>query len=211
MAVQLFSRFQKLNQVHLSLARASVFVLALLPFLHLLYAAWHNDLGANPLEFITRNTGDWALYFLCITLAITPLRRWLDWPWLLRLRRMLGLYCFFYASCHFLSFLWFDHFFEVEEMWRDVLKRPFITMGFGAFVLLVPLALTSTQWAMRKLGGKNWQILHKAVYGIAVLALLHYFWMRAGKNNFAQPILFTAIILILFGARLFWRWQKSRN
>ncbi len=207
----LFSRFQKLKQAQLSVLRVSVFVLALLPFLRLLYAAWHNDLGANPLEFITRNTGDWALYFLCMTLAITPLRRWLDWPWLLRLRRMLGLYCFFYASCHFLSFLWFDHFFEVEEMWRDVLKRPFITMGFGAFVLLVPLALTSTQWAMRKLGGKYWQILHKAVYGVAVLALLHYFWMRAGKNNFAQPIFFTAIILILFGARLFWRWQKSRN
>ena len=207
----LFSRFQKLKQAQLSVLRVSVFVLALLPFLRLLYAAWHNDLGASPLEFITRNTGDWALYFLCMTLAITPLRRWLDWPWLLRLRRMLGLYCFFYASCHFLSFLWFDHFFEVEEMWRDVLKRPFITMGFGAFVLLVPLALTSTQWAMRKLGGKYWQILHKAVYGVAVLALLHYFWMRAGKNNFAQPIFFTAIILILFGARLFWRWQKSRN
>ena len=207
----LFSRFQKLKQAQLSVLRVSVFVLALLPFLRLLYAAWHNDLGANPLEFITRNTGDWALYFLCMTLAITPLRRWLDWPWLLRLRRMLGLYCFFYASCHFLSFLWFDHFFEVEEMWRDVLKRPFITMGFGAFVLLVPLALTSTQWAMRKLGGKYWQILHKAVYGVAVLALLHYFWMRAGKNNFAQPIFFAAIILVLFGVRLFWRWKKSRN
>lgn len=207
----LFSRFQKLKQAQLSVLRVSAFVLALLPFLRLLYAAWQNDLGANPLEFITRNTGDWALYFLCMTLAITPLRRWLDWPWLLRLRRMLGLYCFFYASCHFLSFLWFDHFFEVEEMWRDVLKRPFITMGFGAFVLLVPLALTSTQWAMRKLGGKYWQILHKAVYGVAVLALLHYFWMRAGKNNFAQPIFFAAIILVLFGARLFWRWKKSRN
>jgi len=207
----LFSRFQKLKQAQLSVLRVSAFVLALLPFLRLLYAAWQNDLGANPLEFITRNTGDWALYFLCMTLAITPLRRWLDWPWLLRLRRMLGLYCFFYASCHFLSFLWFDHFFEVEEMWRDVLKRPFITMGFGAFVLLVPLALTSTQWAMRKLGGKYWQILHKAVYGVAVLALLHYFWMRAGKNNFAQPIFFAAIILVLFGVRLFWRWKKSRN
>lgn len=209
--MQLLYRFEKLSQRQLILVRIFVFGIALVPFLRLLYAAWQNDLGANPLEFITRNTGDWALYFLCITLAMTPMRRWLGWHWLMRLRRMLGLYCFFYASCHFLSFLWFDHFFEFEEMWRDVLKRPFIAMGFGAFALLVPLALTSTHWAMRALGGQNWQVLHRAVYGVAVLALLHYFWMRAGKNNFAQPILFTVIVLLLFGARIFWRWQKTRD
>lgn len=187
-----------------------MFALGLLPFLRLLYAGWQEQLGANPLEFITRNTGDWALYMLCITLAVTPLRRWLEWPWLMRLRRMLGLYTFFYASCHFMSFLWFDHFFELSEMLHDIVKRPFIAVGFAAFVLLVPLALTSNHWAMRLLGGRVWQGLHRLVYLIAVLGLLHFFWMRAGKNNFAQPSLFAAIIVVLFAARLRWRWRQAK-
>lgn len=206
----MFARFQKLSNRSLTTIRVGVFVLGLVPFLRLLYAGWQDQLGANPLEFITRNTGDWALYMLCITLAVTPLRRWLEWPWLMRLRRMLGLYTFFYASCHFMSFLWFDHFFEISEMLRDVVKRPFITVGFAAFVLLVPLALTSNHWAMRQLGGRVWQGLHRLVYLIAVLVLLHYFWMRAGKNNFAQPSLFAAIIVVLFAARLFWRWRQAK-
>ena len=109
-----------------------------------------------------------------------------------------------------MSFLWFDHFFELSEMLRDVVKRPFITVGFAAFVLLVPLALTSNHWAMRQLGGRVWQGLHRLVYLIAVLALLHYFWMRAGKNNFAQPSLFAAIIVVLFAQRLFWRWRQAK-
>lgn len=186
-----------------------VFIAASLPFLRLVIAANFDGLGANPLEFITRNTGDWTLYFLCITLAITPARKLLQWHWLIRLRRMLGLFSFFYAACHFLTFLWFDHFFEIEEMWRDVIKRPFITVGFIAFVMLIPLALSSSNWAIRKIGGKPWQLLHRAVYVIVPLGVLHYVWMRAGKNNFTQPIVFGAIVALLLGMRLYWRLKKS--
>ncbi len=188
--------------------RVIVFVLALLPFLRLVYAVYQDALGANPLEFITRNTGDWALYFLCISLAITPLRKILEWHWLIRLRRMLGLYAFFYASLHFLTFLWFDHFFDLSDMWRDVVKRPFITVGFVAFVLLLPLALTSNQWMIRQLGGKQWQLLHRLVYLIAPLGVLHYFWMKAGKNLLLQPLLFAALVGGLLGVRLYWRLQS---
>src|SRR5205085_6434638 len=142
----------------------------------------------NPIEYITRGTGDWTLYCLCITLAVTPLRRLSGLNWLLKLRRMLGLFAFFYASLHFTTFLWFDHFFDVQEMWKDVLKRPFITVGFTAFLLLVPLAATSTNAMVRKLGGKRWQALHRPVYLVAVLGFLHFWWMKAGKLDFAQPI-----------------------
>lgn len=188
--------------------RVIVFVLALLPFLRLVYAVYQDALGANPLEFITRNTGDWALYFLCISLAITPLRKILEWHWLIRLRRMLGLYAFFYVSLHFLTFFWFDHFFDLSDMWRDVVKRPFITVGFVAFVLLLPLALTSNQWMIRQLGGKQWQLLHRLVYLIAPLGVLHYFWMKAGKNLLLQPLLFAALVSGLLGVRLYWRLQS---
>lgn len=188
--------------------RVIVFVLALLPFLRLVYAVYQDALGANPLEFITRNTGDWALYFLCISLAITPLRKILEWHWLIRLRRMLGLYAFFYASLHFLTFLWFDHFFDLSDMWRDVVKRPFITVGFVAFVLLLPLALTSNQWMITQLGGKQWQLLHRLVYLIAPLGVLHYFWMKAGKNLLLQPLLFAALVGGLLGVRMYWRLQS---
>lgn len=186
-----------------------VFIVASIPFLRLVIAAIYDGLGANPLEFITRNTGDWTLYFLCITLAITPARKLLQWHWLIRLRRMLGLFSFFYAACHFLTFLWFDHFFEIEEMWRDVIKRPFITVGFIAFVMLIPLALSSSNWAIRKMGGKTWQLLHRAVYVIVPLGVLHYVWMRAGKNNFTQPMVFGAIVALLLGMRLYWRLKKN--
>ena len=186
-----------------------VFIVASFPFLRLVFAAIYDGLGANPLEFITRNTGDWTLYFLCITLAITPARKLLQWHWLIRLRRMLGLFSFFYAACHFLTFLWFDHFFEIEEMWRDVIKRPFITVGFIAFVMLIPLALSSSNWAIRKIGGKTWQLLHRAVYVIVPLGVLHYVWMRAGKNNFTQPMVFGAIVALLLGMRLYWRLKKT--
>lgn len=200
--------FKSLSPRQLFWCRVIVFVLALLPFLRLVYAVYQDALGANPLEFITRNTGDWALYFLCISLAITPLRKILEWHWLIRLRRMLGLYAFFYASLHFLTFLWFDHFFDLSDMWRDVVKRPFITVGFVAFVLLLPLALTSNQWMIRQLGGKQWQLLHRLVYLIAPLGVLHYFWMKAGKNLLLQPLLFAALVSGLLGVRLHWRLQS---
>jgi sulfoxide reductase heme-binding subunit YedZ len=186
-----------------------LFILALLPFLRLVAFTYLDKLGANPVEFITRNTGDWTLYFLCITLAMTPLRKLLQWHWIIRLRRMLGLYVFFYAFLHFMTFLWFDHFFELDDMFSDVLKRPFITVGFSAFVLLIPLALTSSNAMIKRLGGKRWQRLHRLIYLIAPLGVLHYFWMKAGKHDFTQPWLFAVIVFSLLALRVFWRWRSN--
>ncbi|WP_395006502.1 sulfite oxidase heme-binding subunit YedZ [Undibacterium sp.] len=199
---------KSLSSLQLLWVRIIVFMLAALPFMRLIYAVYADALGANPLEFITRNTGDWALYFLCISLSITPLRKLLEWYWLIRLRRMLGLYAFFYATLHFLTFLWFDHFFDLSDMWRDVIKRPFITVGFVAFVLLIPLAITSNKWMIRQLGGKQWQLLHRLVYLIAPLGVLHYFWMKAGKNLLVQPLVFAGLLALLLGLRLYWRLQS---
>jgi sulfoxide reductase heme-binding subunit YedZ len=187
----------------LTAIKSIAFVLALVPFFALAYLVATDQL-VEPLQYITRNTGSWTLYFLCITLAVTPLRRLSGWNWLLKLRRMMGLYAFFYALLHFTTFLWFDHFFDVQEMLKDVVKRPFITVGFIAFVLLVPLAVTSTNGMVRRLGGKRWQLLHKLVYLIAPLGILHFWWMRAGKHDFNKPILFGLIVLALLGIRVWW-------
>ncbi len=187
------------------------FLAALLPFARLVLFAFTERLGANPIEFITRNTGDWTLYFLCITLALTPLRRLLSWNWLLRLRRMAGLFTFFYAVLHFITFLWFDHFFDVAEMLKDVLKRPFITVGFATFVLLIPLALTSTNGMVKRLGGKRWLWLHRTIYIIAPLAILHFWWMKAGKSDFAEPIVFGSVLGLLLGMRLYWKLVPSKS
>ncbi len=192
------------------LIKAALFAAALLPFLRLVLFAMIDRLGANPVEFITRNTGDWTLYFLCIVLAVTPLRRLSKWNWLAQLRRMLGLYAFFYGTLHFMTFLWFDHSFDVQEMWKDVLKRPFITIGFIAFVMLIPLAVTSTNGMIKRLGSKRWQWLHRLVYAIAPLGILHFWWMKAGKHDFAQPMLFGAIVAALLLLRLYWRLMLAR-
>lgn len=186
------------------LFRFGVFVLLALPLMRLLWGAWHQQLGANPLEFITRNTGDWALYSLCLCLAVTPLRQIFSWSHLIRLRRMLGLYSFFYACLHFLCFLWFDHFFDWQAMWRDVLKRPFIAMGMVAFCLMLPLALTSHARMIRLLGGAMWQRLHRLVYVVALVTLIHYFWMKSGKNDLSQVWLFVGVVTFLLAWRL-WR------
>jgi methionine sulfoxide reductase heme-binding subunit len=191
----------------LALIKAAIFALSLLPLARMVWLTASGQL-VEPLEFITHGTGDWTLYFLCITLAVTPLRRLTQWNWLIRLRRMLGLFVFFYAALHFTTFLWFDHFFDFEEMWKDVLKRPFITVGFSAFVLLVPLAVTSTNAMQRRLGGKRWLWLHRLVYLIAPLAILHFWWMKAGKHNFTQPIIFGLIVFALLGLRLYWSRAK---
>ena len=192
----------------LSLIKAVLFVIGLLPFIRLVAFTFLDKLGANPVEFITRNTGDWTLYLLCITLSVTPLRKLTQWNWLIRLRRMTGLFAFFYALLHFTTFLWFDHFFDLTEMWADVIKRPFITVGFIAFVLLLPLALTSTNSMIKRLGGKRWQWLHRLVYVIVPLGILHYFWMKAGKHDFFQPIIFGTIVALLLLMRVYWRWQS---
>jgi methionine sulfoxide reductase heme-binding subunit len=192
-------------------AKWMVFGLSLLPLLRLIVLGLQDGLTANPIEFITRATGDWTLYFLCLTLAVTPLRRVTGLNALIRFRRMLGLFTFFYASLHFLTFIWFDHFFDLAEMMRDVLKRPFIAMGFSAFVLLVPLALTSNDFMLRKLG-RRWSVLHRLIYLIAILALLHFWWMRAGKNNFTEPLVIAAVIAVLLALRLIWlRWDTLRR
>lgn len=187
----------------LSAIKVALFLASLLPFANM---AWLTVQGAltEPLEYITHQTGDWALYFLCITLAVTPLRRFTGWNWVIRLRRMLGLFCFFYALLHFTTFLWFDHFFDWSAMWKDVLKRPFITVGFIAFLMLVPLAATSTNGMVKRLGGKRWRWLHRLIYVIAPLAILHFWWMKAGKNDFAEPILFGTIVAVLLGLRVWW-------
>lgn len=191
--------------------KAGLCVLSLIPLLRLAWATFTHQLGANPMEFITHSTGDWSLYFLCITLSITPLRRLLNWPWLVKLRRMFGLFAFFYVSAHFLTFLWFDHFFSVTEMIVDIGKRPFILVGFVAFLLLIPLAVTSTNRMVIRLGAARWQYLHKLIYVIIFLGLLHYFWMKAGKNDFNQPILFASIVALLLGARLYWAIWRQRG
>jgi methionine sulfoxide reductase heme-binding subunit len=192
----------------LKAVKSIAFVLALLPFFALVYLVATSQL-VEPLQYITRNTGSWTLYFLCITLAVTPLRRLSGWHWLLKLRRMMGLYAFFYALLHFTTFLWFDHFFDLQEMLKDVAKRPFITVGFTAFVLLIPLAVTSTNGMVRRLGGKRWQLLHKLVYLIAPLGILHFWWMRAGKHDFNKPILFGLIVFALLAMRAWWARRKA--
>ena len=202
------SRLASLNATQFKRLKALLFIAATLPFLRLVVYTINDWLGANPVEFITRNTGDWTLYFLCITLAVTPLRRLTGWNWLVRLRRMAGLFAFFYASLHFMTFLWFDHFFDVAEMLKDVVKRPFITVGFSAFVLLIPLAATSTNAMIKRLGGRRWQMLHRLIYLIAPLGILHFWWMKAGKNDFAQPIVVGLIVAALLLARLYWRFAQ---
>ncbi|MDY7573326.1 protein-methionine-sulfoxide reductase heme-binding subunit MsrQ [Actimicrobium sp. CCI2.3] len=183
-------------------------MLGLAPFVRLVAAIFTDQLGANPVEFITRNTGDWTLYLLCLTLAITPLRKLTGWNWLIKLRRMTGLFAFFYVALHFTTFLWFDHAFDVAAMFKDVVKRPFITVGFAAFVLLIPLAVTSTNAMVKRLGGKRWQWLHRLIYIIVPLGVLHFWWMKAAKNNLFQPLLFAVLVGVLLGMRLLWR-RKS--
>jgi len=190
-----------LHAARLIYLKRAVFVVALLPLITYLWLAIHQALGANPIEALTRASGDWTLYFLCLTLAMTPLRRITKQNWLQALRRMLGLFAFFYACLHLITFIWFDHFFDTVEIWRDVWKRPFITVGFTAFLLLIPLAVTSTHAMQRRLG-RHWSRLHRLVYAVALLALLHFWWMRSGKQNFGEPLLLTVIILILLTARV---------
>ena len=183
-------------------AKPLVFGLSLLPFCWLLFAAITNQLGANPAEALSRATGDWTLRFLCGVLAVTPLRVITGTPALARFRRMLGLFVYFYVILHFLSYSWFDMGFDVAEMAKDIAKRPFILVGFSAFLLLTPLAMTSFNAAIKALGAKRWQLLHKLVYVVAGLAILHFFWMRAGKNDFAEVFVYVAVLAPLLGWRV---------
>lgn len=182
--------------------KAIVFALALVPLATLAAGAlfFPEWLGANPAEYITRKTGNWTLRFLLLTLAITPLRMITGWNWLLRLRRMLGLFAFFHGVVHFSSFIAFDHVFIVAEILKDIAKRPFITVGFTALVLMIPLALTSTDRMVRRLGAQRWLALHRLVYLIAPLGVLHFWWMV--KRDITQPAIFAVLLAVLLGYRV---------
>ncbi|HEX7910357.1 MAG TPA: protein-methionine-sulfoxide reductase heme-binding subunit MsrQ [Paraburkholderia sp.] len=182
-------------------AKIAVFVAALYPLARLVLLGITDRLGANPIEFITRSTGLWTLVFLCITLALTPLRKLTGVAAILRFRRMLGLYAFFYAALHFTTYFWFDKWFDLAEIVKDIGKRPFITVGFAAFVLLSALAVTSPRAMVRKLG-RRWQTLHRFIYAIGVLAILHFWWMKAGKHDLVLPKIYGAIMVALLGWRL---------
>lgn len=185
------------------------FGVALLPLLWLMVAAFTDQLGANPAEALIRATGDWTLRMLCVVLAITPMRMIFGIPVLARFRRMAGLFVYFYAALHMLAYSGFDMGFDITDIAKDIAKRPFILVGFSAFVLLTLLALTSFNRAIRALGGKRWQALHRLIYAIALLALLHFFWMRAGKNNFAEVAVYAAVMGILLAWRIAKKWEKK--
>lgn len=198
-----FSRpmaFKTLSNKAVSRLKAGVFVLALVPLTNLLAAGLVDDLGANPIEKITRSTGYWTLTLLLATLAITPLRRLSGWNWLVRLRRMLGLFAFFYGSLHFLTYLVLDQFFDWAAIVADIVKRPYITVGFPAFVSMIPLALTSTDAMIRRLGGKRWRALHRLVYLTALGGVVHFWWLV--KKDLTTPLTFALLLALLFGIRL---------
>ena len=189
-------------------AKPVVFGLCLLPLAWLVWATATDQLGANPAEALIRATGDWTLRALCLVLAVTPLRVLTATPQLARFRRMLGLFVFFYALLHLLSYAWFDMGFDWAEILRDIAKRPFILVGSLALALLALLAATSFNRAIKALGGGRWQLLHRSVYAVAGLAVLHFFWMRAGKNDFAEVAVYAAILGVLLGWRV---WQRLRT
>jgi sulfoxide reductase heme-binding subunit YedZ len=195
------------NPAQVARIKAAVFVACLIPLALLALRAWRDQLGANPIEYITRATGWWTLTFLMITLTVTPVRRLLSMPWLLRLRRMLGLFAFFYASLHFTTYIWLDQFFDLAAIVKDVVKRPFITVGFSAFVLLTPLAATSTNAMVKRLGARRWQWLHRLIYVIGILGVTHFLWLV--KKDIREPLVFIVILACLLGTRLWWRWRES--
>ena len=193
------------RQRQLVAIKAAVFGLCLVPFAHLVWGVASDALGANPVEAVTHSTGWWTLFLLCATLSVTPLRRATGANWLLKLRRMVGLYAFFYATLHFITYVWLDQWFDLTAITADVLKRPYITVGFTAFRLLVPLAATSTNAMQRRLG-RNWQRVHRFVYLIAAFGVLHFWWLV--KRDIAEPAIFALALAGLLGVRLHWSLQR---
>ena len=189
-------------------AKPVLALLLALPMAWLVYATFNNLMGPNPAEALSRQTGDWTLRGLCLVLAITPLRVLLQAPGLLRLRRTVGVATFVYACVHLLCYAWFDQGLDLTDIGRDILKRPFIWLGFSAWVLMLPLAATSFNTAIRWLGGKRWQALHRLVYVAALLSVLHFFWMRTGKNNFAEVWVYAAVLIGLMAWRVWWRRKR---
>jgi methionine sulfoxide reductase heme-binding subunit len=192
-----------------ALIKPPLFLACLAPLAYYAWGVQADTLGANPIEAVTRGMGTWALNFLMITLTVTPLRKYSGWAWLGRLRRMLGLFVFFYAALHLGTYLWFDQFFDWPAIAKDILKRPFITVGMISFALLVPLAATSNAFAIRKLGGRRWQELHRSVYLIGLLAVLHYSWMV--KADVSKPLIYAVMVGVLLGLRVWWRVQERNR
>ena len=191
-------------------AKPLLFLICLLPLAYLVWGAVSESLGANPAEALIRSLGDWSLRGLCLTLAVTPLRVISGQPALARFRRMLGLFSFFYASLHLLAYAWLDMGLAPSDIAADILKRPFILMGFVAWLLLLPLAASSFNRVIKAMGAARWQRLHRLVYLLSLIALAHFIWMRAGKNNFLDPALYGAVLALLLGWRA-WRWAQARR
>lgn len=179
-----------------------LFLACLIPLAWLIYRVLTNHLGTNPIETLNRYTGDWTLRFLLIALAVTPLRRLTGWHGLARFRRMLGLFAFFYVTLHFLSWIWIDQYFDLDAIFKDIVKRPFITLGFACFVALIPLAATSTNAMARWLGGRNWQRLHRIIYAVGIGGVIHYWWLV--KSDISEPLMYATILAVLLGLRLWW-------
>jgi len=196
------------NQWIQKVIKPILFAACLVPLALLIGNALHNHLGANPIEEITRRTGIWTLRFLFITLTVTPLRRLSGWGWLIRFRRMLGLFAFFYATLHFTSYVGLDQFFDMKEITKDVIKRPFITVGLTSFILLVPLAVTSTNKMIKRLG-KRWQPLHRLVYAIALGGVIHYLWLV--KADRQKPLIYAVLLAMLLGYRLWASYARGIN
>ena len=191
---------------NLLLVKVVVFAACLIPLARLGWLGYTDGLGANPIEFITRSTGTWTLVFLMITLAVTPFRKLSGWVALVRLRRMLGLFAFFYVCLHFTTYIWLDQFFDLHDIVKDVIKRPFITVGFASFLLLIPLAVTSTNGMMRRLG-RSWQQLHQLIYLIAIGGVVHYWWLV--KKDITQPLIYAAVLALLLGYRVLVRFRAA--
>lgn len=188
--------------------KVAVFLSCLVPLARLGWKAYNGLLGANPIEVITHSTGDWTMIFLLITLAVTPVRKLIRQPWLIRFRRMFGLFAFFYGVLHFTTYIWLDKFFDWHEMLVDIGKRKFITVGFAAFVLMIPLAITSTARWIRRLGGRRWNRLHHLIYFTAIGGVIHYLWLV--KADIRKPLLYGAVLALLLGYRV-WLWAKSKH
>lgn len=199
-----------MNSQRILVVKSAAWAASLAPLAWLVYRGLNDRLTANPIEFITLCTGKWTLVFLLITLAITPLRKLTGLPWLIKFRRLAGLFAFFYATLHFLTYIWLDKFFDLADMGKDIVKRPFITAGFFAFLLLVPLAATSTNRAIRRMGGRNWQRLHRLIYVSAVAAVIHFWWKV--KADTSQPKLYASLLGVLLTYRLaIWAWRRRRS
>lgn len=196
------------NRKQLGLIKASLFLLALIPLARLLWLGMHDDLGANPIEFIERSTGTWALVILLVTLSFTPLRLLTGTAWPVQLRRMAGLFMFFYACLHITTYVWLDHWFDWQEIAKDIIKHPYVLVGFAAFVLSVPLALTSSNAMIKRLR-QRWKTLHRLVYLVAIFAVLHFWWLV--KKDITEPMLYALVLAALLAIRLVFSLRKRKG